>query len=274
MNTEHLDPAMEIHSDALDRHPDYRVLRRVPAAYSNVPQGAPPDARCVAIVDLETSGLDPDEDKIIELALMLAWVDEDGTILNHTAPRAWREDPGMPLVQEIERLTGLTDEDLAGQTINDDAVLALLGRADLLIAHNASFEIAWLERRYTALRGAAWGCSMRDIDWLEANFDGRAQQHLLAQAGWFSDAHRADLDVWSLFWLLMQVSEGHDGELERSHMTRLLEGADRDQVDLWVADVQVEFRIVIYWCSSQRAPMNKSGSEPLIQVMLINAEHM
>lgn len=230
MNTEHLDPAMETHAAALDHHPDYRVLRRVPAPYSNVPQGAPPSTRCVAIVDLETSGLDPDEDKIIELALMLAWVDDEGRILNHTPPRVWREDPGVPLAPEIKRLTGLTDEDLAGQAIDDDMVLALLRRADLLIAHNASFEIAWLERHYPELRGAAWACSMRDVDWLVAGFDGRAQQHLLAQTGWFSDAHRADLDVWSLFWLARQVGADSIGDRERSHMSRLLKGADRSTV--------------------------------------------
>ncbi len=230
MNTDHLNPEHEDAARRLESNPDYRVLRSVPQPYSNAPKGAPPDARCLALIDLETTGLDPDSDRIMELAIMLVWVDENGEVLNHIAPQAWQEDPEVEIDPRITWITGLANHHLSGKSIPDEKVLALLGRADLLVAHHACFEVSWLERRYPELAGAAWCCSMKDIDWLRAGLDGRAQQWLLAQEGWHSNAHRAGDDVWSLFWLLKQRRAGWGRDPERSHLERLLEGADRTTI--------------------------------------------
>lgn len=228
MHTEHLSPRSERIARCLEHDPGYRVLRAVPAPFADMPAGgAPPEGRCVAIVDLETSGLNPDEDTIIELALMLAFVSEDGEVLGHFGPLSWTEDPGVPLSPEITALTGLTAQDLAGTSIPDANVLGLLSRADLLLAHNSSFEIAWLERRYPELRGKPWACSMREIPWLDLGLDGRAQGHLLAQHGWTSPAHRAGPDVWAL-WVLLQEARGSSCDGPRvTHLQRLIEAADR-----------------------------------------------
>ncbi|WP_373488201.1 exonuclease domain-containing protein [Blastomonas sp.] len=228
INTKHLDPAFERRAMRLERNPGYRVLRAVPPAFSNMPDdGCPPDGKCVALIDLETSGLNPEKDKIIQLALMLVWVDEAGEVIGHFGPIAWFEDPGVPLDPRITMLTSIRSQDLTGKSIPDATVMGMLSRADLLVAHNSSFEIGWLERRYPELKGAAWGCSMRDIDWLMTGFDARAQQHLLAQHGWFAQAHLADVDVWSLFVLLTERRKGWGADERRTHMQRLLAGAQK-----------------------------------------------
>ncbi|WP_373489290.1 exonuclease domain-containing protein, partial [Blastomonas sp.] len=155
INTKHLDPTFERRAMRLERHPGYRVLRAVPPAFSNMPDdGCPPDGKCVALVDLETSGLNPEEDKIIQLALMLVWVGDDGEVLNHFGPIAWFEDPGITLDPRITMLTSIRSQDLSGKSIPDATVMGMLSRADLLVAHNATFEIGWLERRYPQLQGA------------------------------------------------------------------------------------------------------------------------
>ena len=213
-------------AELLEKSEDYRVLRRVPTHYANMPESGAPEGRCLALIDLETSGLDPDQDKIIELALMLVWIDEAANVVGHFGPLSWQEDPHVELSPEIVMLTGLSNQDLIGKRINDAAVMGLLSRADLLVAHNASFEIAWLERRYEELCEAPWACSMADIDWLKAGCDGRSQQHLLGQHGWFSNAHRAGDDVWSLFMLLQEQRAGWERK-SRSHIQRLIAGADR-----------------------------------------------
>ena len=48
--------------------------------------GVPPDGRCIAILDTETSGLNVQADKLIELAIMLVWVDDDGSVTGHMGP--------------------------------------------------------------------------------------------------------------------------------------------------------------------------------------------
>ena len=86
INTDHLSPDAEALAAELQRSDDYRVLRRVPKPYPSMPHMGPvPDGRCVAIVDTETSGLSAEHDVIIELAIILCFVDESERFSDDTA---------------------------------------------------------------------------------------------------------------------------------------------------------------------------------------------
>lgn len=201
----------------------YRVLRAVPPRYTDMPaDGMPPEGRCIAIIDVETTGLDVEQDKLIELAVMLVFVDDDGKVLRHISPVSWLEDPQVVIDPKITMITGLAAHHLVGKTINDQAASALIDRADICVAHNASFDAAWIEQRFPEHAGKAWACSCKEIDWLPLGFEGRSQQHLLSQAGWFSNAHRAGDDVWSLFHLLSQEQCDPGSSHRRTHLQRLL----------------------------------------------------
>jgi DNA polymerase-3 subunit epsilon len=206
---------------------EYRVLRAVPAPTQRMMESTPPDGRCLALVDVETSSLDPADGAIIELAILLVWVDVAGNVLAHLGPWCWLNDPGAPLQREIIRLTGLTNRDLRGQAIDDEAASRLLDRADLIVAHNARFDVNWIDQRYPEHREKPWACSMADIDWAELGFEGRSQQHLLMQHGFFATGHRAAKDVWSLFHLLQQTAGAgaaghHQPNPAPTHLQRLL----------------------------------------------------
>ena len=203
INTDHLSPDAEALATELESRNDYRVLRRVPKPFPSMPHMGPmPEGRCIAIVDTETSGLSAENDVIIELAIMLCFVDDGGELIGHLGPFSWLQDPGSELDPRISLITGLGAQHLKGQKINDTFARGLLDRADLIVAHNSRFDSKFIERRYPDLAGKAWACSCSEIDWLKLGFDGRSQSALLAHAGWFSDAHRAAADVWALFWLL------------------------------------------------------------------------
>ena len=216
----------------LEDSTDFRVLRRIPKPFQLMDGNAPPDAQCVAIVDVETTGLSLADDEVIELAILLAWVSADGEVLAHLGPWSWLADPGRFLSPEIVRLTGLCDADLSGQSIDPDHVKILLDRADLVVAHNANFDIAWFDQLLPELADKPWACSVREIDWPAMGFEGRSQSHLLCQHGWFSEAHRAGADVWSLLWLLSQKRDGSDCDESRSHFARLLESAAAPSIQI------------------------------------------
>ena len=209
---------------------DHRVLRRLPPPTSNLVGNRPPDGTvCIALLDVETTSLSPYTGKIIELAILLAFMDEAGEIAAHLGPWSWLEDPGAPLSQETTAITGLTDADVAGQAIDDARVEALLGRADWVAAHHAAFDIKWIDERYPRLRGKPWACSMAELPWREWGYEGRGLQPLLWQHGLFSNAHRAGDDVWALMNLMTQRRADQHGD-DRSYLSMLIENASSPSI--------------------------------------------
>lgn len=198
-----LDDATRAAMHLLVTHPDLRILRRTgDTAALAVPAIGDPSTRIGIVLDTETNGLDVTRDEIIELAVQRFRFDERGRILEIGTPRSWRQDPGRPLPALIKQITKLTDADLAGQVLDDVAATALLLSADVVIAHNSRFDAPFIERRLPGAAGLPWACTLHDMDWRAAGFDGRALSHLLAEAGWFYEAHRAEADIAALLHLL------------------------------------------------------------------------
>ena len=196
-------PADEALLQSCANDPDFRVLRRV-ASLSDIPLAPPTDGpvRYVSVIDTETTGTDPMTDEVIDVAVVTLEVDAAGQILSIVSAGQALRDPHMPIPTHITALTGLTDDDVRGKSIDLDRLEHRLRNADVLIAHNAQFDLAFLENLMPGLAGAAWCCSANDFDWFRAGFDGRKLGHLLMQVGWFNEAHRAMSDVISLIHVL------------------------------------------------------------------------
>ena len=195
----------------LDAHPGYRVTRALPPLASLVLPEAIGKVRTALVVDTETTSLDWRTGKIIQIASCAVRFDSKARIVGIGETRSWLEDPGEPLSPEISRLTGLSDEDLAGQRIDDAAVEQMLDEAVLIVAHNAKFDRPWWEARFPITRAKPWACSLAEIDWRGHGYEGRGLGVLLDQAaGWFNARHRADADVDALVALLIaNLPPGH-----------------------------------------------------------------
>lgn len=105
--------------EALESDGDYRVLRRVCIEEGQVVTADEVEGTSVgAALDVETTGLAVESDKIIELSIRRFRFDPMGRITKLDRAYSWLEDPGEPLEPEIKRLTGLTGEQLMGCAID------------------------------------------------------------------------------------------------------------------------------------------------------------
>lgn len=149
------------------------------------------------IVDVETTGLDPRQDKIIELALVefaVGGAAATGPVI--TRCYSSLADPGIEIPQEVTEVTGLATAHVRGHSIDWSLARNFFERSSIVIAHNAAFDRSFLEAT-GKLGGLAlhWACSMRHIDWKRHNFATQSLNYLAADHGFLNPfAHRALFD--------------------------------------------------------------------------------
>lgn len=194
---------LEAMAQRLEADPDYRVLRRLVPIADFGPAPASPDVRRVLVLDTETTGLSHQADKIIELAMLLVQVDAaTGLPFGPVDLFEGFEDPGMPIPDIAKDITGISDDMVQGQRLDDTQVEALLARADVVVAHNAGFDRPFVEARFPGFASKPWACSFADIDWKAAGAGSSKLSALAQDQGWFYDAHRAQVDCHALLQVL------------------------------------------------------------------------
>jgi DNA polymerase III subunit epsilon len=201
---ENFEADSEAMAQRLEQDPDYRVLRRLkPISDYGPPPAGPLESRRVLVLDTETTGLSHQNDKVIELAMLLVSVDlTTGLPFGPVELFEGFEDPGMPIPAIAKEVTGITDEMVAGQRIDDGLVQAMVSQADWVVAHNAGFDRPFVEARFPGFAAKAWACSFKDIDWKAVGAGSSKLSALAADQGWFFDAHRAQVDCHALLQVL------------------------------------------------------------------------
>lgn len=159
--------------------------------------------RHLIILDVETTGFDPLRHSIVELCAARIAIDGKGAVVAVECVRTGLHDPGHPLSDTIRDITGLNDEDLAGQSIDPDSLMSFLATGQAVIAFNAGFDRPFVEGIAPKASSLRWGCAMRDIPWRTLGFEPGSQGYLLCQCGYYNPvAHRAKDDVLSLVQLM------------------------------------------------------------------------
>ena len=207
---------LEALAQQLEQHPDYRVLRRLTPHKIITPSLAGQALRRGVVLDTETTGFDVDNDRVIELGMLLFEFEPiSGAIHQVLDVFDELEDPGFEIPAASTAVHHITDEMVRGKRIDDASVARFLTNVDVVIAHNAAFDRPFVEARWPVFETLRWGCSIKDIDWREEGFGSAKLEYLLSTQGFFYEAHRAETDCWALIALLNQV-------LPQSQQTALL----------------------------------------------------
>lgn len=172
---------------------------------------APATLGVAVVLDTETTGLDHANDEVIELAARKIYYDRaTGVIHKISEPFQAMQQPSKPLDPAIIQITGLTDEMLAGQSIDWAAFDEYVAEAGVFIAHNAGFDRPFVDAKSAHSRKSAWGCSFAQVPWRDW-FPVAKQELLTILHGYFYESHRALIDVDALIRMLTLKSPAKSG---------------------------------------------------------------
>lgn len=212
----------------LEQNGEYRVLKR----FSKINQYHEGDSETKLqglFIDTETTGLDYQQDKIIEIALVPFEFTKDGRIYKVDDGYNALQDPGILIDEKITSLTGITNEMVKGQVIDRNLIEEMVISASIIIAHNAGFDRKFVEKQFPIFTEKAWGCSYTQVPWSKENIASSKLEYLAYKFGFFYEAHRANMDCLVGIHLLSQTLPS-SGELV---LKQLLTNARSATYQIW-----------------------------------------
>jgi DNA polymerase-3 subunit epsilon len=226
----------------LEAHPDYRVSRRVQVGdrhqFAENTSGEP--CGRLAVIDTETTGFRPDAgDRIIDLAIATCEYGKDSGRLYAVVDRyEGLEDPEQPISPEITRLTGITDEMVRGQHLDEAGIARAMDGVPLVICHNARFDRPFLEARYPTFADRHFACSFQEVPWAGWGIGSAKLDYLGFQFGLFHEGHRARADIDLLLELLARPAP----EGEQTILSVLLASARMPSWRVHAVGLAIEYK--------------------------------
>lgn len=130
------------------------------------------------VVDIETTGMDPTRDQIVEVA----------AVWRSAGVLSWRTGlclPSVPIPPEVRAVHHITQDMVARKSPPEVVVSEVTGgRSGYLVAHHAAFDRPFLEAASTDLCGRDWICTYRCARHLFPDAPGFSNQTLRY---WLSD---------------------------------------------------------------------------------------
>jgi len=156
------------------------------------------------VIDIETTGLDPENDKIVEIA----YTDVVDGVISGTYSQLIN--PGISIPYSASAINHITDSDVADAPLIDDIDWDRY-KSHLFVAHNAPFDSGFI-KRYV---GGDWICTKRCAQHVWPDLDSYSNQALRYYLGIDvkGDPHRAAFDTMVTAGILLRILAEHEGDL-------------------------------------------------------------
>lgn len=156
------------------------------------------------VIDIETTGLDPENDKIVEIA----YTDVVDGVISGTYSQLIN--PGISIPYSASAINHITDSDVADAPLIDDIDWDKY-KSHLFVAHNAPFDSGFI-KRYV---GGDWICTKRCAQHVWPDLDSYSNQALRYYLGIDvkGDPHRAAFDTMVTAGILLRILAEHEGDL-------------------------------------------------------------
>lgn len=119
--------------------------------------------RMLLILDTETTGLDPDREKCLEIGSILFHVGSRSVLAQHSFLLPVDSNEAETINKIPAEITRIPQPWQEGLTFLE----SLINCADLIVAHNAAFDRQWFGRHPLPVIDKPWLCTMEDVSWPE-----------------------------------------------------------------------------------------------------------
>ena len=177
--------------------------------------------RPLIIFDIESTGLNPAEDRIIEISLIKVGI--DGT--KETKTR--RINPGIEISEEASAVHGIFNKDLEGMPLFKDIAISFyryMKNCDIGGYNSNRFDVPMLQYEFerAGINDAFEGAELIDVFNLYCHFNPRNLVAAYAEyCGGKLEAHKAEADALATFEVLEAILNEHDSEIEDQTITGL-----------------------------------------------------
>jgi DNA polymerase-3 subunit epsilon len=170
----------------------------------------------LAFFDLETTGIDPVNDRIVEISILKA--QPDGT----AQVKTWRINPEMPIPYESTVIHGITDEDVKDEPTFKKAsgeISSFLEGADLAGYNSVKFDLPLLVEEFMRI-GQDFDVSKRRMVDVQKIFHHMEPRNLAAAYRFYcgkemheeGKAHSAEFDTFVTFEVLKEQINRYDNQ--------------------------------------------------------------
>ncbi|CAB4121780.1 DnaQ DNA polymerase III, epsilon subunit and related 3'-5' exonucleases [uncultured Caudovirales phage] len=177
-------------------------------------------------LDVETTGLEfSDGHKIIELAIVM-W---DFPSMTVKAERVWRFNPERAISAKAQEIHGITYEELADKPLFAEfapTISKILDVSDLVIAHNADFDIPFIkhELEQSALFPKVKSfCTMKNSRWATPLGKNSSLKELCFALGIEYDLDKAHGALYDVQVMMAAFKEAHRMGFFQSHLDAVKE---------------------------------------------------
>ena len=172
----------------------------------------------IVAFDTETTGLNPfDGDRVMEFGAVELTVDSEYRVSSVKA-HDWLIDPEQPIPREVTRVTGITDEDVAGKPVFAKVAKDIhrLLEGAIVVAHNLAFDLAFLRLEFGRM-DMHWPITVAEVDTLHISRAKLSEQrkhnlgHICSLFGVpLDNAHRATDDAEACGRVLMEFARRYN----------------------------------------------------------------
>ncbi|PJF23501.1 MAG: hypothetical protein CUN56_00645 [Phototrophicales bacterium] len=198
----------------------------------------PLETKVGVVIDIETTGLDPQGDEIIQLAMsFFRYLPETGEIVEVPyVYTSYNEPQFNEISDEIQMITGITPDMVKGHRLDIAHIEKCMSKVSLCVAHNAYFDRRFMERLSPVFANKPWACSMHDINWLSHGFAVKNLFYILTRMGYdMSGVHNAEFDTMAVLTALnARTAAGH------TYFKELLDHARKSSVRIYVLNTRYE----------------------------------